>query len=78
MLQQLLEVQGITATTGLILLLQQQYITREVTGADAGLYELTVTDQSYGCEETTVGIIEIEAVETDVTVIWSEPGPLDQ
>ena len=48
-----------------------QYITREVTGAEAGLYELTVTDQNYGCEETTTGIIEIVEVVSDITVTRS-------
>ena len=54
----------------------EQYITRNVTGADAGLYELKVTYQNYGCEETTIGNIEIEAVETDIDVTWAEPGPI--
>ena len=53
-----------------------KYNTRNVTGADAGLYELTVTDQNYGCEVTTTGIIEIEAVVTDLTVAWSAASPI--
>ncbi|MDA7711031.1 hypothetical protein N8873_03095 [Flavobacteriaceae bacterium] len=51
------------------------YITKNVTNADAGLYELTVTDQNYDCEETTTGLIEIKAVEPVVNVVFSQPGP---
>ena len=54
----------------------EQYNTRNVTGAAAGLYEVTIADQNYGCEVTTVGLIEIEAVTTDISVQWSEPGPI--
>ena len=44
------------------------YNTANVTGAAAGLYELTVTDQNLGCTATTIGVIEVQAIVTDVSL----------
>ena len=53
-----------------------QYITKDVPTAAAGLYEVTITDQNYGCSVTSIGIIEVDAVDLPVTVTWAQPSPI--
>jgi hypothetical protein len=53
-----------------------QYITKDVPTAAAGLYEVTITDQNLGCSVTSIGIIEVDAVDLPVTVTWAQPSPI--
>ena len=50
-----------------------QYITKDVPAAAAGLYEVTITDQNFGCSVTSIGLIEVDAVDLPVTVAWAQP-----
>jgi hypothetical protein len=50
----------------------QQYITKDVPAAAPGLYEVTITDQNLGCSVTSVGLIEIDAVDLAVTATWAQ------
>ena len=50
----------------------QQYITKDLPAAAPGLYEVTVTDQNLGCSATSIGLIEIDAVDLAVTANWAQ------